>query len=128
VLGPTSKIALNAIRDGKPVSELENNGVTNGAAMRASPLGCLLPATRLEHFVEQVALASSPTHKSDLAIAGAVVIAWAVSRAIDGESWQNIVALPVSPAMRRKRKPPPSAHRWRRVLSWRSKPCGKPTV
>jgi type II secretory pathway pseudopilin PulG len=94
VLGPTSKIALNAIRDGKPVSELENNGVT-GAAMRASPLGCLLPATRLEHFVEQVALASSPTHKSDLAIAGAVVIAWAVSRAIDGERWQNIVdALP----------------------------------
>lgn len=95
VLGPTSKIALNAIRDGKPVSELDNNGVTNGAAMRASPLGCLLPATRLENFVEQVALASSPTHKSDLAIAGAVVIAWAVSRAIDGESWQNIAdALP----------------------------------
>ncbi|MBR7481689.1 ADP-ribosylglycohydrolase family protein, partial [Klebsiella pneumoniae] len=75
VLGPTSKIALNAIRDGKPVSELDNNGVTNGAAMRASPLGCLLPATRLEHFVDQVAQASSPTHKSDLAIAGAVVIA-----------------------------------------------------
>ena len=95
VLGPTSKIALNAIRDGKPVSQLENNGVTNGAAMRASPLGCLLPATRLAHFVEQVALASSPTHKSDLAIAGAVVIAWAVSRAIDGERWQNIAdALP----------------------------------
>lgn len=95
VLGPTSKIALNAIRDGKPVSELENNGVTNGAAMRASTLGCLLPATRLEHFVGQVALASSPTHKSDLAVAGAVVIAWAVSRAIDGARWQNIVdALP----------------------------------
>ncbi|MDR9940363.1 ADP-ribosylglycohydrolase family protein [Enterobacter hormaechei subsp. xiangfangensis] len=95
VLGPTSKIALNAIRDGKPVSQLENNGVTNGAAMRASPLGCLLPATRLAHFVEQVALASSPTHKSDLAIAGAVVIAWAVSRAIDGERWHHIAdALP----------------------------------
>ncbi|MGG5837504.1 ADP-ribosylglycohydrolase family protein, partial [Huaxiibacter chinensis] len=95
VLGPTSKIALNAIRDGKPVSALENNGVTNGAAMRASPLGCLLPATRLEHFVGEVALASSPTHKSDLAIAGAVVVSWAISRAIDGESWTNIAdALP----------------------------------
>lgn len=95
VLGPTSKIALNAIRDGKPVSELENNGVTNGAAMRASPLGCLLPATRLEHFVGEVALASSPTHKSDLAIAGAVVVSWAISRAIDGASWAHIVdALP----------------------------------
>jgi ADP-ribosylglycohydrolase len=95
VLGPTSKIALNAIRDGKPVSALENNGVTNGAAMRTSPLGCLLPATRLEHFVGEVALASSPTHKSDLAIAGAVVVSWAISRAIDGESWTNIAdALP----------------------------------
>ena len=78
--GSHLKIALNAIRDGKPVSELDNNGVTNGAAMRASPLGCLLPATRLEHFVGQVALASSPTHKSDLAIAGAVVIAGGFAR------------------------------------------------
>ncbi len=42
-----------------------------------------------------MALASSPTHKSDLAIAGAVVVAWAISRAVDGASWQEIVdALP----------------------------------
>ncbi|CAI6177582.1 Putative ADP-ribosylglycohydrolase [Escherichia coli] len=74
VLGPTSKIALNAIRDGKPVAELENNGVTNGAAMRVSPLGCLLPARDVDSFIDDVALASSPTHKSDLAVAGAVVI------------------------------------------------------
>lgn len=95
VLGPTSKIALNAIRDGKPVSALENNGVTNGAAMRVSPLGCALPAGNLDAFIDDVALASSPTHKSDLAVAGAVVIGWAVSRAIDGASWQEIVdALP----------------------------------
>ncbi|MBJ4955558.1 ADP-ribosylglycohydrolase family protein [Salmonella enterica subsp. enterica serovar Goldcoast] len=95
VLGPTSKIALNAIRNGKPVAELENNGVTNGAAMRVSPLGCLLPARDIDTFIDDVALASSPTHKSDLAIAGAVVIAWAVSRAIDGGKWSEIVdALP----------------------------------
>ncbi|MBA0205042.1 ADP-ribosylglycohydrolase family protein [Pectobacterium aroidearum] len=95
VLGPTSKIALKAIRQGTPVSELENNGVTNGAAMRASPLGCLLPTHDLDAFIDQVALASSPTHKSDVAIAGAVVIAWAISRAIDGANWQAIVdALP----------------------------------
>lgn len=95
VLGPTSKIALNAIRDGKPVAELENNGVTNGAAMRVSPLGCLLPTGNLDAFIDDIALASSPTHKSDLAIAGAVVIAWAVSRAIDGRTWSEIAgALP----------------------------------
>ncbi len=74
VLGPTSKIALNAIRDGKPVAELENNGVTNGAAMRVSPLGCLLPARDVDSFIDDVALASSPTHKSDLAVAGAVLM------------------------------------------------------
>ncbi|MFU0882117.1 ADP-ribosylglycohydrolase family protein [Kluyvera cryocrescens] len=91
VLGPTSKIALNAIRDGKPVADLENNGVTNGAAMRVSPLGCLLPTTNLDSFIDEVALASSPTHKSDLAVAGAVVIAWAISRAIEGHSWTAIV-------------------------------------
>ena len=91
VLGPTSKIALNAIRDGKPVAELENNGVTNGAAMRVSPLGCLLPAQDLDTFIDEVALASSPTHKSDLAIAGAVVVAWAISRAINGDKWADIV-------------------------------------
>ncbi|MDA8514354.1 ADP-ribosylglycohydrolase family protein [Citrobacter sp. Igbk 14] len=95
VLGPTSKIALNAIRDGKSVAELENNGVTNGAAMRVSPLGCLLPTGNLDAFIDDITLASSPTHKSDLAIAGAVVIAWAVSRAIDGRTWPEIVgALP----------------------------------
>lgn len=119
VLGPTSKIALNAIRDGKPVSQLENNGVTNGAAMRASPLGCLLPATRLAHFVEQVALASSPTHKSDLAIAGAVVIAWrfhALSTASAGIT--SPMPCRVLPVRRRRRTRPPSAHRFPLVLSW----------
>lgn len=90
VLGPTSKIALNAMKAGTPVSQLENNGMTNGAAMRVSPLGCLLPARDLSTFIDDVALASSPTHKSDVAIAGATVIAWAVSRAIDGAKWTTI--------------------------------------
>lgn len=87
---PDVKIALNAIRDGKPIAALENNGVTNGAAMRVSPLGCLLPPTNLTAFIAEVALASSPTHKSDLAVAGAVVVAWAVSRAVNGDTWQSI--------------------------------------
>ncbi|OCG10774.1 hypothetical protein A9G09_11715 [Gilliamella sp. wkB292] len=90
VLGPTSKIALNLISQGKSIDSLENNGTTNGAAMRVSPLGCLLPADNLDDFIEQITLASSPTHKSDIAIAGAVTIAWAISKAIDNYSWQQI--------------------------------------
>ncbi|KAA5737373.1 ADP-ribosylglycohydrolase family protein, partial [Klebsiella pneumoniae] len=51
---------------------------------------CLLPPTNLTAFIAEVALASSPTHKSDLAVAGAVVVAWAVSRAVNGDTWQSI--------------------------------------
>ncbi|MGF1701626.1 ADP-ribosylglycohydrolase family protein [Photobacterium makurazakiensis] len=90
VFGPSSKAAMKAIKAGTPIAELENNGVTNGAAMRVSPLGCLMPTCSLDDFIEQVWLASSPTHKSDVAVAGATAIAWAVSKAVDGESWQNI--------------------------------------
>lgn len=90
VLGPTSKIALNAIKQGTPISQLDNNGMTNGAAMRVSPLGCLLPAHSIDDFIHEITQASAPTHKSDIAIAGAVAIAWAISKAIEGESWRQI--------------------------------------
>ncbi|MBJ7222901.1 MULTISPECIES: ADP-ribosylglycohydrolase family protein [unclassified Brenneria] len=90
ILGPTSKIALRAIEQGQDIASLENNGVTNGAAMRVSPLGCLLPPRSLGDFIAEVERASSPTHKSDVAIAGATAIAWAISKAIDGASWSSI--------------------------------------
>ncbi|ATA18018.1 ADP-ribosylglycohydrolase [Gibbsiella quercinecans] len=95
ILGPSSKQALREQKQGTPIGALENNGVTNGAAMRISPLGCVLPAAPLERFYQQVWLASSPTHKSDIAVAGAVAIAWAISRAIEGANWAEIrLALP----------------------------------
>nr|WP_113865628.1 ADP-ribosylglycohydrolase family protein [Brenneria salicis]NMN90018.1 ADP-ribosylglycohydrolase [Brenneria salicis ATCC 15712 = DSM 30166]RBP64335.1 ADP-ribosylglycohydrolase [Brenneria salicis ATCC 15712 = DSM 30166]RLM31444.1 hypothetical protein BHG07_05285 [Brenneria salicis ATCC 15712 = DSM 30166] len=90
ILGPTSKLALTALQQGTDISELDNNGLTNGAAMRISPLGCLAPAHSLDDFIRDVELASSATHKSDVAIAGATVIAWAVSKGIKGASWQEI--------------------------------------
>ena len=60
VLGPTSKIALNAIRDGKPVSQLEKQRRHQRGGDAPSPLGCLLPATRLAHFVEQGCVSLQP--------------------------------------------------------------------
>lgn len=90
ILGPTSKAALYAIRAGKPIAEITANGVTNGAAMRIAPLGCLLSTNDLGYFMDAVRLACSPTHKSDIAVAGAFAIAWAVSRAIDGDDWRAI--------------------------------------
>lgn len=91
ILGPTSKSALTALQQGADIRELENNGVTNGAAMRVSPLGCLLPPHSLSDFICNVEQASSVTHKSDVAVAGATAIAWAISRAIDGSAtWGGI--------------------------------------
>ncbi|QTF06553.1 ADP-ribosylglycohydrolase family protein [Brenneria izadpanahii] len=92
ILGPTSKAALSALQQGVDIRKLENNGVTNGAAMRISPLGCLLPPCSLSDFICNVEQASSVTHKSDIAVAGATVIAWAISKAIDGFStWKGII-------------------------------------
>lgn len=106
ILGPSSKVALREQKEGKPISSLENNGVTNGAAMRVSPLGCVLPSAPLRTFVDQVWEASSPTHKSDIAVAGAVVIAWSVSKAIEGASWAEIkTALPAVAAYAQEFRP-----------------------
>jgi ADP-ribosylglycohydrolase len=91
VLGPTSKVALSALLAGADISTIENLGTTNGAAMRIAPLGCLMPTQSLDDFIELVQVASSPTHKADVAIAGAAVIAWAVSRAVEGQAWSSII-------------------------------------
>lgn len=92
ILGPTSKQALLAIRSGADIQQISANGVTNGAAMRIAPVGCLLSATRdLEVFIQGVVTACSPTHKSDIAQAGAFAISWVISRAIEGACWQEII-------------------------------------
>ncbi|HIF9168426.1 TPA: ADP-ribosylglycohydrolase family protein [Photobacterium damselae] len=96
ILGPTSKAALNALDQGISFEEIEANGVTNGSAMRVSPIGCLLPTYDRATFINGVRLSCLPTHKSDIAIAGASVIAWAISRAIEGASW-NIIKQEIIP-------------------------------
>lgn len=91
ILGPSSKAALSAIRAGALVGQLKLNGVTNGAAMRIAPIGCLLPTHDKTAFIVAVREACRPTHQADIAVAGAFAIAWAISRAIEGASWQTIV-------------------------------------
>ncbi|KEQ17115.1 hypothetical protein GZ78_14670 [Endozoicomonas numazuensis] len=90
ILGPTSKNALLALQNGTPLEEIEANGVTNGSAMRVAPVGCLMPTQDQDKFIETVRNSCLPTHKSDIAIAGATAIAWAISRAIEGATWEQI--------------------------------------
>ncbi|EMQ4857483.1 ADP-ribosylglycohydrolase family protein [Morganella morganii] len=104
ILGPTSKAALNAIHQGIPLDKIEANGVTNGSAMRVAPVGCLMPSYNTERFIEQVRLSCLPTHKSDIAIAGAVVIARAVSLAVEGTDWSAIkqAVIPLADSVQRR--------------------------
>lgn len=90
ILGPTSKAALFAIEQGIPIEDIDANGVTNGSAMRVAPIGCLQNSADRDKFIETVRLSCLPTHKSDIAITGALVIAWAISRAIEGAPWHQI--------------------------------------
>ena len=92
VLGPTTKVAITAIKKGTAISGLTNLGVTNGAAMRTMPLGCLIPPHSIDDFCAAIREAASPTHKSDVSVAGAVAVAWAISSAIDGETWKTIAS------------------------------------
>ncbi len=85
MLGPSSLRALQAIQNGTRVEEAGSFGDTNGASMRISPIG-ILSVGDLETTVENVALACLPTHNTDIAIAGASAIAYAIGKAITNES------------------------------------------
>ncbi len=85
MLGPSSLRALQAIQNGEDIERAGSFGDTNGASMRISPVG-IFSAGDIERTVDNVALACLPTHNTNIAIAGASAIAYAIGTAITGES------------------------------------------
>jgi len=84
LLGPSTKRAVAAVLAGTPPEEAGSAGDTNGAAMRIAPVGITVPATDLAALVDRVVAASSVTHDTGLALAGAAAVAAAVSAGISG--------------------------------------------
>ncbi len=82
-LGPNSARALDALRQGKPIAATGLRGDTNGAAMRIAPVGILSPSGDLEKLVDRVQAACLFSHNTDIAIAGAAMVAAAISVALD---------------------------------------------
>ncbi len=83
ILGPTSKLTLELFEQGKDTQHISNKATTNGSAMRIAPIGTLFLShqkTELCNYVYQI---SKVTHSSDVAIAGACMIAMAVSSIFD---------------------------------------------
>lgn len=91
ILGQSSKAALHAIQANEDPEPYTAKAVTNGAAMRIAPIGCLFPSREKEKMVDYVFRISEATHKTDVAIAGAAMIAGAVSSALENASWDEIM-------------------------------------
>ena len=98
LLGPSSRRALAALAAGAGVDEAGRYGVTNGAAMRVTPVGVATPSVDLGLLVDRVAGASQVTHNTGIALAGAAAVAAAVSAGIDGYPLADALAFAVSAA------------------------------
>ncbi|MEG2788461.1 MAG: ADP-ribosylglycohydrolase family protein [Romboutsia sp.] len=91
ILGPTSKLALSNFREGNDTSEATNGAQSNGSSMRIAPIGCLFKSSEKIALANYVYEISKVTHSSDIAIAGASMIAIAVSSAIENNDFDKIM-------------------------------------
>lgn len=91
ILGPSSKAALLAIKEGKDAEPFTSKAETNGAAMRIAPIGCLFPSNNKTELVNYVYGVSKVTHATDVAVSGAAMVAMAVSSAIEDKDWDTIM-------------------------------------
>lgn len=92
ILGQSTKAALHAVAHGEDPTPYTVKAVTNGAAMRIAPIGCLFPSDDLQGLAAFVFRVSEATHKTDVALGGAGMVAAAVSSALDSKSWEKIMA------------------------------------
>ncbi len=99
LLGPSTKRAVAAVLAGTPPEEAGAAGDTNGAAMRIAPVGILVGLDHdLSTLVDQVVAASSVTHNTGIALAGAAAVAAAVSAGVSGAGIAEATALGVHAA------------------------------
>jgi len=90
-LGPSSQKALLRIKEGVPVEEAGSTGDTNGAAMRIAPIGILRRPGDPKGLVDDVERACLATHNTNVAIAGAAMLAAAISAAMETDDWDEIL-------------------------------------
>jgi len=98
LLGPSTTRAVQAILAGESVGSAGRYGATNGAAMRITPVGIVVTAADVDALVDRVVEASSASHNTGVAIAGAAAVAAAVSAAIDGQPWSGVVETAIAAA------------------------------
>ena len=97
LLGPSTRQALAALAAGAGVAEAGRAGLTNGAAMRITPVGIATASGHPGLLEDRVVAASRLTHNTGVALAGAAAVAMAVSAGIDGDPMPSRSAVPWPP-------------------------------
>lgn len=92
LLGPSSKASLLAWSKGEDAAPVTKLSLTNGAAMRIAPVGCLIDWREHDKIAQTVARISRVTHSTDVAISGAAMVAQAVASGIAGRNWEEMLA------------------------------------
>jgi ADP-ribosylglycohydrolase len=101
LLGPSTKRAVAAVLSGTDPAEAGRYGDTNGAAMRIAPVGI---ATSAPGLVDAVVAASSVTHNTGIALAGAAAVAAVVSAGMDGATFSEALPLALTAAREAARR------------------------
>ncbi|MBU2961300.1 ADP-ribosylglycohydrolase family protein [Citreicella sp. C3M06] len=91
LLGPSSRRAIDALLAGASPEETGKAGTTNGAAMRISPIGLMMPPSR-PALVARVARTCRVTHNTGEAIAAAAAVAMLISCGIAGQSLEQALS------------------------------------
>src|SRR6266567_4512047 len=86
------------------IDQAGRSGVTNGAAMRITPVAIAAPSADLDGLVDRVVEASRATHNTGVALAGAAAVAAAVSAGLDGAAVPDASRLAVAAAQRAARR------------------------
>lgn len=90
LLGPSTKRAIEAIRNGMTPEQAGRYGDTNGAAMRIAPVGIMTPPS--SDLIARVAETCRATHNTSIAISAASAVAMVISSGLDGLGWRDAVA------------------------------------
>lgn len=98
LLGPSTRAAVQAVRQGVPPEFAGANGTTNGAAMRVPPVGVAVGPDDLLALVDRVEASCLVSHHTSVAIAGAAAVAAAVSAAVEGCTPASAVSLAMDAA------------------------------
>lgn len=91
IVGPSTRLAFDAIHSGVPVEEAGRQGETNGAGTRVAPVGVIVNSSDTETLCRKVQNVCMATHNTSAALSGACAIAAAVAHGIEGGCLEDMV-------------------------------------